>query len=135
MKSELRVHKYRHAAYLMHVHIVFVTKYRKKVFGDLHLQFFKNVASVVCHNLEAELIECDGEDDHVHMMITYPPKLSISKLVNTLKASTSKRLRNEFIDLRAHYDKPVLWSRAYFASSCGGAPLDIIKKYIQNQRA
>ena len=132
---ELSVNKSRHAAHLLHVHIVFVTKYRKKVFGDVHLQFFKRVASSVCQNLEAELIECDGEDDHVHMMITYPPKLSISKLVNTLKASTSKRLRNEFIDLRTHYDKPVLWSRSYFASSCGGAPLEVIKKYIQNQRA
>jgi len=71
VKSDLRVRKSRHAAHLLHVHIVFVTKYRKKVFGDLHLQFFKRVAAVVCHDLGAELMECDGEDDHIHMMITY----------------------------------------------------------------
>lgn len=127
--------KSRHAAYLLHVHIVFVTKYRKKVLGDLHLAAFKEAASSVCSDLEAELLECDGEADHVHLMITYPPKLAISKLVNSLKASTSKRLRNEFIDLRAAYDKPVLWSRSYFAGSCEGAPLEVVNKYIQNQRA
>ena len=135
MIDKLRVNKSRHAAHLLHVHIVFVTKYRKKVFSDLHLSAFKEAAIKVCEDLECKLIEADGEADHVHMMITYPPKLPISKLVNTLKASTSKRLRNEFIDLRASYDKPVLWSRSYFASSCGGASLSVVKEYIQNQRA
>ncbi|WP_223916540.1 transposase, partial [Aeromonas caviae] len=51
-----------------------------------------------------------------------------------LKAVTSRRLRNEFLDLRGAYSKPVLWSRSYFAGSCGGAPLEVIKQYIQNQR-
>ena len=133
--NNFSVQRSRHAAHLLHAHIVFVTKYRKKVLGELHLAAFKEAASLICVELEAELLECDGEADHVHLMIVYPPKLAISKLVNALKASTSKRLRNEFIDLRAAYEKPVLWSRSYFAGSCGGAPLEVVKKYIQNQRA
>ena len=124
----------RHAAHLLHVHIVFVTKYRQKVLGELHLAAFKEAAASICTDLDATLVECNGESDHVHMMITYPPKLALSKRVNALKASSSKRLRNEFVDLRAAYDKPVLWSRSYFAGSCGGAPLEVIKQYIQNQR-
>ncbi|PKH68210.1 IS200/IS605 family transposase, partial [Psychrobacter sp. 4Dc] len=72
--------------------------------------------------------------DYIHMLIQYPPTVQLSKLVNNLKSVTSRRMRGDFIDLRAAYSKPVLWSRSYFASSCGGAPLDIIKQYIQNQR-
>ena len=85
-------------------------------------------------DFDAELKECNGESDHVHMLIQYPPTVQLSKLVNNLKSVTSRRMRNEFLDLRGNYTKPVLWSRSYFAGSCGGAPLEIIKQYIQNQQ-
>lgn len=88
----------------------------------------------MCGNFGAELKECDGEADHVHMLIEYPPTVQLSKLVNNLKDVTSRRLRNEFLDLRAAYGKPVLWSRSYFVGSCGVAPLGVVKKYIQLQR-
>ncbi|WP_259270569.1 IS200/IS605 family transposase, partial [Klebsiella pneumoniae] len=70
----------------------------------------------------------------VHMLVEYPPTVQLSKLVNSLKAVTSRRLRNEFLDLREAYSKPVLWSRSYFVGSCGGAPLEVVKRYIQHQR-
>ena len=130
----ININKSRHAAYLLHVHLVFVTKYRKKILGDLHLAALNQCAAEVCRDFGAELKECDGEADHVHMLIEYGPTVQLSVLVNSLKAVTSRRLRNEFLDLRGAYSKPVLWSRSYFASSCGGAPLDVIKQYIQNQR-
>ncbi|AHE47246.1 TPA: IS200/IS605 family transposase [Klebsiella pneumoniae] len=132
MKSEFN--RIRHAAFLLHVHIVFVTKYRRKVFGELHINSARQYVSEVCGDFGAELKECDGDADHLHMLIEYPPTVQLSKLVNSLKAVTSRRLRNEYIDLRAAYSKPVLWSRSYFAGSCGGAPLEVVKKYIQNQR-
>lgn len=132
--QSVNINKSRHAAYLLHVHLVFVTKYRKKVLGDLHLTSFSQYASEVCVDFGAKLQECDGDADHVHMLIEYGPTVQLSVLVNSLKAVTSRRLRNEFLDLRAAYSKPVLWSRSYFAGSCGGAPLDVIKQYIQNQR-
>ncbi|HCL8067251.1 IS200/IS605 family transposase [Enterobacter cloacae] len=124
----------RHSAYLLHVHIVFVTKYRRKVFEEFHLEKVNQYVSEVCGDFGAELKECDGEADHVHMLIEYPPTVQLSKLVNSLKAVTSRRLRNEFLDLRAAYSKPVLWSRSYFVGSCGGSPLEVVKKYIQHQR-
>lgn len=111
-----------------------MTKYRRKVFGDLHLAVFNLYATEVCKDFGAELKECEGEADHVHMLIEYVPTVQLSVLVNLLKAVTSRRLRNEFLDLRGDYSKPMLWSRYYFAGSCGGAPLEVIKQYIQNQR-
>lgn len=129
-----KINRNRYSAYLLHVHIVFVTKYRRKVFSALHLANMSQYAAEVCLEFGAELQECDGEADHVHMLVNYPPTVQLSKLVNSLKAVTSRRLRNDFIDLRAAYSKPVLWSRSYFVGSCGGAPQEVVKKYIQNQR-
>ncbi|HGP0330889.1 TPA: IS200/IS605 family transposase [Klebsiella pneumoniae] len=128
------INRSRYSAYLLHVHIVFVTKYRRKVFGELHLEKVNQYAGEVCGDFGAVLKECDGEADHVHMLVEYPPTVQLSKLVNSLKAVTSRRLRNEFLDLRAAYNKPVLWSRSYFVGSCGGAPLEVVKRYIKYQR-
>lgn len=129
------IYKNRHSAYNLHVHLVFITKYRKKVLADNHRQYFKGVVAEICKDFGAELKECNGEGDHVHMLIQYPPTVQLSKMVNNLKSVTSRRMRANFIDLRAAYNKPVLWSRSYFAGSCGGAPLEIIKQYIQNQQS
>jgi putative transposase len=82
------INKSRHAAYLLHVHLVFVTKYRRKVFGDLHLTAFNQYANEVCKDFGAELKECDGEADHVHMLIEYAPTVQLSVLVNSLKTVT-----------------------------------------------
>lgn len=134
MFSVYPIKKSRHSAYLLHAHIVFVTKYRRKVLGDLHLEAFRTAASEVCTEFEVELKECDGEADHIHLLIEYNPKVQLTKLINSLKAVTSRRLRHQFIDLRAAYDKPVLWSRSYFVGSCGGAPLEVVAQYVKNQR-
>jgi len=129
-----KIKKSRHSAYLLHVHIVFVTKYRRPVLGGLHRERFKQIAAEVCADFEAELKECDGESDHVHLLVEYGPKVQLTKLVNSLKAVSSRRMRKQFIDLRAAYQKPVLWSRSYFVGSCGGAPLSVVAEYVRNQR-
>jgi len=94
----------------------------------------QQVLTSVCDDFEAELLEFDGEDDHVHLLVNYPPKVAISKLVNSLKGVSSRNLRREFPELAARYWKGVLWSPSYFAASCGGASISIIKQYIQQQR-
>jgi putative transposase len=88
----------------------------------------------ICQSFEATLIEFDGEKDHVHLLIHYPPKIPISKLVNSLKGVSSRRLRNEFPYIEKYYWKGVLWSPSYFAGSCGGAPIAVIRKYIEQQQ-
>ena len=130
--NEIRVG--RHCVSNMHVHLVFVTKYRRHVFTKSILIRMQQVLTSVCDDFEAELLEFDGEDDHVHLLVNYPPKVAISKLVNSLKGVSSRNLRREFPELAARYWKGVLWSPSYFAASCGGASISIIKQYIQQQR-
>ena len=91
------------------------------------------IFSDVCEKFESTLVECNGENDHVHLLVHYPTKVSVAKLVNSLKGVSSRMLRTTFEDIRQYYWKGVLWSPGYFAGSCGGAPIDIIKKYIEGQ--
>ena len=123
----------RHCVFLMHVHLVFVTKYRRKIFSKDHLNTMKEIFTYICEKFDAELVEFDGETDHVHLLVNYPPKISVSKLVNSLKGVSSRKLRQRHIEIEQFYFKNVLWSPSYFAGSCGGAPIDVIRKYIENQ--
>ena len=123
----------RHCVFNLHVHLVFVTKYRRKVFKPETLETLHKIFSEVCHDFEATLIEFDGEHDHVHLLVHYPPKVTLSKLVNSLKGVSSRLLRKNHEYLHRYYWKGVLWSPSYFAGSCGGAPISVIKQYIQNQ--
>ena len=88
----------------------------------------------VCEDFEAELVEFDGEQDHVHLLVNYPPKVSVSKLVNSLKGVSSRRLKLLHPEVTQHYHKAQLWSPSYFAGSCGGAPIEIVRQYIEQQQ-
>ena len=124
----------RHCIFKMHVHLVFVAKYRRKVFDGDAIDRMRRMFGKVCEDMEASLVEMDGEDNHVHLLVEYPPKLAVSVLVNSLKGVSSRLLRKERPDLRKRYWKNMLWSPSYFASSCGGAPIGIIKQYIEQQQ-
>lgn len=117
----------------MHVHLVFLTKYRKDVLTVPMLESLSGLFSKVCSDFEAELVEFNGEDDHVHLLVNYPPKVPISGLVNSLKGASSRVLRSQFPELKKKLWKGALWSPSYFAGSCGGAPIEVIKKYIEDQ--
>ncbi|WP_103542771.1 IS200/IS605 family transposase [Streptomyces sp. SM1] len=124
----------RHCIFRMHVHLVFVTKYRHSVFGDRHLTRCEEIMRAVCEDFEAELVEFNGENNHVHLLVNFPPKVAVSRLVNSLKGVSSRRLRQEFPDLVRHYWRAQrLWSGSYFAGSAGGAPLSIVKQYTEQQ--
>src|ERR1700756_1047072 len=112
----------RHCVSRLHVHLVFVTKYRRNVFTKDILNDMRGIFDSICHDFEASLAEMDGEDDHVHLRVDFPPKVAVSKLVNSLKGVSSRRLRRLHPVLRKRYWKGVLWSPSYFAASCGGAP-------------
>ena len=118
----------------MHAHLVFVTKYRKKVFKKAHIDAMRSMFDSVCDEFESTLVEFDGEQDHVHLLVHYPPKVAVSKLVNRLKGSSSRYLRKDFPDIYKHYCKGVLWSPSYFSGSCGGAPIDMVRQYIEGQK-
>jgi len=124
----------RHVVFSMHVHLVFVTRYRREVLSELALRDLTEIFVKVCCDFGAELKECSGEDDHVHLLVIYPPKVAVSKLVNSLKGVSSRLLRESRPEIIGRYKDGVLWSPSYFAGSCGGAPLSIIAAYIRNQR-
>jgi len=124
----------RHCVFKMHVHLVFVAKYRRKVFDGDAIDRLRVMFSKVCLDFEASLVEMDGESDHVHLLVEYPPKVAVSALVNSLKGVSSRLLRKERPDIADRYWKNTLWSPSYFASSCGGAPISIIRQYIEQQQ-
>ena len=134
MKNLQEIRTCRHCTFNLHVHLVFVTKYRRKVLNAQTRKRLNEIFTDVCHNFEAELVEMNGEDDHVHVLVNYPPKVALSKLVNSLKGVSSRLLRKEFPELDNRFYKGVLWSPSYFAGSCGGAPISIIRQYVEQQR-
>ncbi|MDR2385572.1 MAG: IS200/IS605 family transposase [Tannerella sp.] len=136
MKKNNNIRTGRHCVFSFHVHFVFVTKYRKQVFDADAIARLRVYFSNVCKKFNAELTETDGEKDHVHLLVNYPPDLAISKLVNSLKGVSSRLLRSERPDIAESFCfKNVLWSPSYFAASCGGAPISIVKQYIESQNS
>ncbi|KOG55932.1 transposase [Streptomyces virginiae] len=120
----------RHCTFALHAHLVFVTKYRHKVFNDQHLTRCEEIMRAVCTDFEVEPVEFNGEDDHIHL----PPKVAPSKLVNSSNGVSSRRLRQEYPDLVRHsWRAQRLWSGSYFAGSLGGAPLSMARQYIEQQ--
>ena len=123
-----------HCVYNLQIHIVFVTKYRNKVIDTDILNRMKEIFSKLCEAQKCSLIEFNGESDHVHLLIDLAPDIAISKLVNILKTISSREIRKEFKDrVDKFYWKPVFWSSAYCVISSGGASIDVLKQYIQNQ--
>lgn len=119
----------------MHVHLVFVTKYRREVFTKNILDDLRGIFAGVCADFEAELVEFDGEDDHVHLLVNYPPKVAVSALVNSLKGVSSRMIRKKnHQSIRKKLWGGALWSPSCFAGSCDGAPIEIIRQYFEQQQ-
>ena len=132
--NKLTLNTLHHCVYGLNYHLVIVTKYRKRCLTNPMLDAFNEQARERCEAWGGKLIEMNGEADHVHLLVELPPSIALAAFVNALKTGTSRRLRNQFSQhLAAFYSKPTLWSRSYCILSCGGAPLEIIKQYIQQQ--
>lgn len=134
METNQDIRPGRHCDFAMHVHLIFVTKYRRKVSDGNAIDRLRDHFARVCGDFEAMLKEMNGEGDHVHLLVEYPPKLAISSLVRSLKGVSSRMLRQECPDIAGHYWKDQLWNPSYFAASCGGAPISIIKQYVEQQQ-
>jgi putative transposase len=126
-----RLRKGRHSVSALLVHLVFVSKYRKKIFDKDGLEILETAFNGVAERMGFQIIEFNGESDHVHLLVEYPPKLSISRLVNHLKGVSSRLYRQKNASLSGNH----LWSPSYYAASAGGAPIEVLKSYIQNQKS
>ena len=135
MRQNEDIRKGRRCVFTLHAHLVFVTKYRHPVFTDVHLTRLEAIMRAVCEDFGCDLAEFNGEAEHVHLIVRFPPTVALSRLVNSLKGVSSRRLRQEFPELARHYWRAKrLWSGSYFAGSVGGDPLDVLRAYIEQQR-
>ena len=124
----------RHALYRLTYHLVVVTKYRHKCIDEN----IKSRLEEITHNLfekwNCEVIEINGEEDHIHILFNAPPQINLANTINSYKTVTSRYIRKEFAaTLQKFYSEPYFWSKSYMVLSTGGAPIEVIKEYIKNQ--
>lgn len=125
----------RHVVFSLQAHIVLVTKYRRGAISNRVREDIINAANDVAKRYEFKILDIDGEDDHIHLIVDYPPKLSLSKLVMVLKANTAKKVREQrFEEVESVLWGNHFWSPSYFVSSTGGASLEKVRRYVQDQR-
>jgi len=125
-----RYRRGKHSVAALYVHLVFVVKYRRAVLTPEVRERLAEVFRDTARKMHFEVVEVNGEQDHLHLLIEFPPKHSVSNLVNHLKGASSRAIRQEFGKLAS---SKYLWSPSYFAVTCGGAPIEKIKEYIENQ--
>ena len=113
-------------------HVVFCPKYRKQILHGVVEKRFKQIVREVCKERGAILIEIECNEDHAHILLEVDPQFGIHKLVKQIKGRSSFFLRNEFPVLKS--TMPSLWTNSYFVATCGGVTLDVIKKYVENQK-
>ena len=124
-----------HCVYKLTYHLVLVTKYRKKCLSNEMLNRLEEIIKKNCTDWEIDLIEFNGEADHVHILLDMHPNIMPSKFINNLKTVSSRLIRKEFEEeLKPYYWKPVLWTRAYCLLTTGEATIDVIREYIQKQK-
>ena len=126
-----------HCAFNLHYHLVIVTKYRRRCITAPMLARLKTICNELTQKWQGELLEFNGEADHLHLLLSLNPKVAPSVFVNNLKTVTSRLIRKEFAAhlAKIYWKKPVFWSRNYCILTCGGAPLSIIRQYIKQQNA
>lgn len=124
------------SVYNLTAHVVFVTKYRRKVIAGTTLEELEDVFKSVLEKWDSELIEFNGESDHVHLLISYPPQTRLSDLIANLKSTSSKtmwKLHDSYLKT-VYWKNKVFWTGAYFVTSCGGVTIEQLKQYVENQK-
>ena len=123
------------SVYNLTAHLVFVTKYRKNILNEQLQKELAKVFSSILETRKGELIEFNGESDHVHLIVSYMPQMSVSNLVANLKATSSKYMWNTHQDYlsKTYYKKRVFWTGSYFVASCGGITIETLRQYVEQQ--
>ena len=126
-----------HCVFNLTYHLVIVTKYRRRCITAPMLERLKTICTEVTKKWDCELLEFNGESDHVHLLLSLNPKVATSVFANNLKTVSSRLIRKDFGDelAKVYWKKPVFWSRSYCILTCGGAPLSVIKQYIEQQES
>lgn len=122
----------RHVSYSCKYHVVFCPKYRRKVLVDGVDIRLKEIIYQVATELSCEVMELEVMPDHVHILCEVDPQFGVHKFVRRVKGRSSRLLRQEFPQLKSKL--PTLWTNSYFVSTVGGAPMAILKQYIEDQK-
>ena len=125
-----------HSVFSIHLHVVFVTKYRRKVLTEVMIKEMKEIFTKILDANQSLLIECNGESDHIHLLLDIHPNNNISNLIGSLKSASSRILRKKYSQhiSKFYWGKNAkLWHDSKCIVSCGGAPLKLVKQYIQEQ--
>lgn len=121
---------------LLHAHLVFCSKFRRKVFTPAVFATLRASMETTARDLGVDIVAIEADRDHVHLMITFPPNLSLSYLVRRLKGASSRKIRaRRFPEVLRTFWGKHFWSPSYFVVTCGGAPLEVVKRYVETQNA
>jgi putative transposase len=122
-----------HAVFSLNYHLVIVVKYRQRVLTQKILSRLREIAEYVGKNNNVFIQEMNGEEDHVHFLLKTKPNCDLSKYINAMKSASSRLIKKEFPEVRKKLWKEAFWSQSYCLLTVGGAPISILKQYIENQ--
>lgn len=122
-----------HSVFLLHYHLVLVTKYRRQVIDDEISDFAKDTFIRISESYHITLIEWNHDKDHVHIVFKAQPKTELTKFINAYKSASSRLIKRDFPRVKQFLWKEMFWSKSFCLLTTGGAPIDLIKRYIQNQ--
>lgn len=122
-----------HSVFLLHYHLILVTKYRRQVIDDEISEFAKDTFIRIAESYHITLVEWNHDKDHVHIVFKAQPKTELTKFINAYKSASSRLIKRDFPRVKQFLWKEMFWSKSFCLLTTGGAPIDLIKKYIQNQ--
>ena len=122
-----------HSVFSLQYHLILVVKHRRQVFTDDISNRAREIFEYISPNYKIELIEWNHDEDHVHILFKGQPKTEMSKFINAYKSASSRLLKKEYPTIREKLWKDMFWSRSFCLLSSGGAPIEIIRQYIENQ--
>ena len=122
-----------HSVFLMYYHLILVTKYRRKVLDDSICSRVKEIFEYIAPNYNITLIEWNDDQDHIHILFKAHPNSELSKFINAYKSASSRLIKKEYPSVRSKLWKESFWSKSYCLLTTGGAPVEVIEKYIESQ--
>lgn len=122
-----------HSVFLLYYHLALVTKYRRQVIDDEISEYAKDTFQRISKTYHITLVEWHHDKDHIHIMFKAQPKTEMTKFINAYKSASSRLIKRDFPKVKQFLWREMFWSKSFCLLTTGGAPIDVIKKYIQNQ--
>ncbi len=123
----------KHSVFLLYYHLVLVTKYRRKVIDDEISKYAKSIFERIAKSYHITLVEWNHDKDHVHIMFKAHPKTEMTKFINAYKSASSRLIKRDYPEVKKQLWKESFWSKSFCLLTTGGAPIEVIRKYIQSQ--